>query len=88
MSKRTDAITQTVVAALSTAGGDQSTDMRHESGVLQRMDSLGLMIAFAEIQEVLGLKFEPEQLVRLFLSQSIQDMVAVIEEEFCLKEKG
>lgn len=78
MSKRTDAITQTVIAAIGNAAGDQSMDMRCESGMLQRMDSLRLMIAFAEIQDVLGLELEPEQLMQLFLSQSIEDMVVVI----------
>jgi acyl carrier protein len=80
MSKRTDTIRQTVSAALAKGGADKSTEVTLGSDILQRMDSLGLMIAFADIQDSLGLKFEPEQLMQLFLCQSIDDMVAVIEE--------
>jgi hypothetical protein len=79
MSERTDTITQVVIAAIANATGEQSAAVGCASETLRRMDSLALLMACAQIQEALGRKFAPEQLMQLFLSQSIADMVAVIE---------
>lgn len=71
----TDAVTNAVTKA-STSGSSSDTTAGAEA--LQQMDSLGLMIAFADIQGALGMEFEPEHLMQLFLCRSIEEMVAVI----------
>src|SRR3954453_6721035 len=75
MSIGTQAITAAVVAAVSKASLEKSIEAAHGSEALQRLDSLGLMIAFADIQATLGLRFEPEHLMQLFLCPSIEEMV-------------
>jgi hypothetical protein len=78
MATSTDQITEAIVSAVGKAGPSGSLRAAHGAELLQRMDSLELMIAFADIQGTLGLEFEPEHLLQLFLCQSIEEMVSVI----------
>src|SRR5581483_5243435 len=80
MTQRTESIAEAVVAAVAKAGADEAMEGASGAQILQRMDSLRLMIAFADIQDRLAVKFEPEQLMQLFLCQSVEDIVAVLEE--------
>src|SRR5579859_2120474 len=80
MTKSTDAIAEAVVGALTRASAGKSIEGACGAEVLQGMDSFRLMIAFADIQDQLGVRFESEQVMQLFLCQSIEDMVAVLEE--------
>ena len=79
MTKRTDAMAEAVVAAITKSSADESIEGACGAEMLQRMDSLRRMIAFAYIQDALGVRFEPKQIMQLFLCQSIEDMVAVLE---------
>jgi amino acid adenylation domain-containing protein/non-ribosomal peptide synthase protein (TIGR01720 family) len=79
MAKSTEAIAAVVVAAITEVGADESIEGVCGAEILQRMDSLRLMMAFADIQDRLGVKFEPQQLIQLFLCQSVESMVAVLE---------
>lgn len=80
MSKRRDSIADTVVSAVNGAAtADRSAQPTRGSEILQQLDSLELMMALAEIQGILGLKFEPEHLLELFMCQSLEEMVGVVE---------
>jgi acyl carrier protein len=80
MSKRTDTIAEAVKDALTKVSSEEgSPEATHDSEqMLQGLDSLGLMLAMADIQATLQLEFEPEQLVQLFQCRTIEALTVLI----------
>lgn len=76
--KSTDVIAEAVMAAISKASPEGTPEAARGSEMLQRLDSLGRMIAFADIQAALGLEFEPEHMMQLFLCPTVEEMVVLI----------
>jgi hypothetical protein len=79
MSERTSVIERTVIAAISAACMDSSTPVESDSEVLHLLDSVGMMCALADIQGELRVALEPEQLIRIFGSHRVRDIVSALE---------
>jgi acyl carrier protein len=79
MSMSTETIAAAIITAVgSTAGSVPPSAQAQRSEMLQGVDSLGLMMVFADVQDALGVEFEPEHLMQLFLCPTIEAMAMVI----------
>jgi acyl carrier protein len=78
MSMSTETITTAIITAVGKGETAPTSAAAYRSEMLQGVDSLGLMIVFADVQDALGIEFEPEHLMQLFLCPTIEDMALLI----------
>lgn len=74
----TETLERIVIDALSTVSADAATATR-ETEVLQLVDSLGLIVALANVQEALGVSLEPDEIIHVFQCRSIADVALVLQ---------
>lgn len=73
-----EALERIIIDALSAVSVEAATATR-ESEVLQLVDSLGLVMALANVQEALDVSLEPDEIIQVFQCRSIADVALVLQ---------
>jgi len=74
----TEALERIVIDALSAVSADAASATR-DSEVQQLVDSLGLVIALANIQDALDVALEPDEIVGVLGCRTIADVALVLQ---------
>lgn len=74
----TETLERIVIDALSAVSVDAATATR-DTELLQLVDSLGLVMALANVQEALGVALEPDEIIDVFQCRSITDVATVLQ---------
>lgn len=74
----TETLERIVIDALSAVSVDAATATR-DTELLQLVDSLGLVMALANVQEALGVALEPDEIIDVFQCRSIADVATVLQ---------
>lgn len=74
----TETLERIVIDALSTVSADAATASR-DTELLQLVDSLGLVMALASVQEALDVALEPDEIIDVFQCRTIADVAIVLQ---------
>jgi acyl carrier protein len=74
----TEALERIIIDALAAVSVEAATATR-ESEVLQLVDSMGLVMALANVQEALDVSLEPDEIIQVFQCRSIADVAVVLQ---------
>jgi acyl carrier protein len=73
------AIEQVVLDAMVAASADKAVPLSAETDVLEIVDSLGLMMALANIQKALNISLNPKEIIAALQARSISELALVLE---------
>lgn len=73
-----EALERIIIDALSAVSVEAATATR-ESEVLQLVDSMGLVMALANVQESLDVSLDPDEIIQVFQCRSIADVAVVLQ---------
>lgn len=74
----TGTLERIVIDALSTVSADAATASR-DTELLQLVDSLGLVMALASVQEALDVALEPDEIIDVFQCRTIAEVATVLQ---------
>ncbi len=74
----TEALERIIIDALSAVSVDAAT-ATGESELSQLVDSMGLVMALANVQEALDVSLEPDEIINVFQCRSIADVALLLQ---------
>lgn len=72
-----DAIERVVIDTFSATCPERSA-VTGDTEVLQLVDSIGLVIALAEVQDALGIELDPHEIIEVFYCRTLRDVAIAL----------